>query len=85
VVAQIRWIAWSMFIRHKRTVWSSLPLARVWRVTRQATLLRMSDLPGIDPELLALPGLRAALADHDVALVYRILTRRGMTHVRSRR
>lgn len=79
MVAQIRWIAWSMFIRHKRTVWSSLPLARVWRVTRQATLLRMSDLPGIDPELLALPGLRAALADHDVALVYKILTRRGTT------
>jgi hypothetical protein len=29
VVAQIRWIAWSTFILHSRTVWSPLPLARV--------------------------------------------------------
>jgi hypothetical protein len=29
VVAQIRWIIWSTFIPHNRTVWSLLPVAMV--------------------------------------------------------
>src|SRR2546421_11486586 len=37
VMAQIRWIAWSTFVPHNRTVWSVLPLARVWPSGLNAT------------------------------------------------
>lgn len=39
----------------------------------------MSDLPGIDPDLLGLPSLRAALAERDISRVYRILTSEGIS------
>lgn len=39
----------------------------------------MSDLTGIDPELLADSRMRAVLAERDVAGVYRLLTRHGIS------
>jgi transcriptional regulator with XRE-family HTH domain len=38
----------------------------------------MSDSPGLDPDLLALPSMRAALADRDITKVYKILVREGI-------
>jgi transcriptional regulator with XRE-family HTH domain len=38
----------------------------------------MSDSPGLDPELLNLPGLRVALFHRDVTTVYKILVRAGI-------
>jgi transcriptional regulator with XRE-family HTH domain len=37
----------------------------------------VSDLPGLD--VLALPGMRAALAQRDIATAYKILTRHGVS------
>lgn len=39
----------------------------------------MPDSPGIDPALLADPRMRAAPAERDVAGVYRLLTRQGIS------
>ncbi len=41
------------------------------------TILGVSDLPDLD--LLALPGMRAALAQRDIARVFKILTRHGVS------
>jgi transcriptional regulator with XRE-family HTH domain len=38
----------------------------------------MSDSPGLDPELLNLPGLRVALFHRDITKVYKILVREGI-------
>ncbi len=38
----------------------------------------MLDLPGQDPDLLALPGMRAALASHAISMVYRLLNSAGV-------
>ncbi len=38
----------------------------------------MLDLPGQDPTLLALPGMRAALANHDISMMYRLLNSAGV-------
>lgn len=39
----------------------------------------MSDSPGLDPEVLALPSVRVALAERDIAKVYKILTQHGVS------
>ncbi len=38
----------------------------------------MSDSPDLDPDLLALPSMRAALAERDITKVYKILTSAGV-------
>jgi transcriptional regulator with XRE-family HTH domain len=38
----------------------------------------MSEVTGIDPDLLALPSMRAALAERDVTKVYKILVQHGV-------
>ena len=43
-----------------------------------ATIRRMSDSPGLDPELLNLPSLRDALFHRDITTVYKILVREGI-------
>jgi transcriptional regulator with XRE-family HTH domain len=42
----------------------------------------MSDSPGLDPDLLNLPSLRAALFHHDISRVYQILVREGISQRR---
>ncbi len=39
----------------------------------------MPDLPGIDPELLVDSRMQAALAERDVAAVYRLITKHGIS------
>lgn len=44
----------------------------------RATIRRMSDSPGLNPELLNLPSLRDALFHRDITTVYKILVREGI-------
>jgi hypothetical protein len=46
VVAQIRWIAWSMLNPHSQTVWSALPLAKVRPSGLNATVLTSAQERG---------------------------------------
>lgn len=38
----------------------------------------MSDSPGLDPALFAMPGMRSAVVSRDISTVYRLLTQQGV-------